>query len=296
MEISVLKEFVVLVQTHSFQRTSERMHLSQSSLTKHIHKLEQELNVPLFNRSTRRVSTTEYGQNFYKYTKQIVDIFNTSVESLNDLNTNNMTSFSINFLPMLSHYGIAEMTSNFVKNNPNYQLNLEESNNPERVLLDGQCDFAFITDNSLIGQKMNSLIYQTDSLVAVLAEEHPLAKNDSLSLKELKDQKFITHKIISGRSNLKESNFYLLCNQNGFVPKIVANISFSSTILKLVRQNYGVAILNRKSIPPEATDVKIINIVPKIPFYVYMIYLKEKKLNKAANDFLNYVNNGTMEK
>lgn len=43
MDISVLAEFVSLVETLSFQETAARMNISQSALTKHIHKLEEEL-------------------------------------------------------------------------------------------------------------------------------------------------------------------------------------------------------------------------------------------------------------
>lgn len=67
MEISVLEEFVSLVETCSFQETAAIMNLSQSSLTKHIHKLEEELNLSLFDRSTRNVKLNEYSHAFSPY-------------------------------------------------------------------------------------------------------------------------------------------------------------------------------------------------------------------------------------
>ena len=65
MELKLLQEFVSLVETKSFQETSELMNISQSALTKHIHKLEDELGVSLFDRSTRSVELTEYSRAYY---------------------------------------------------------------------------------------------------------------------------------------------------------------------------------------------------------------------------------------
>lgn len=52
MDIGILQEFVSLVETCSFQETAFDMNISQSALTKHIHKLEEELNLSLFDRSS----------------------------------------------------------------------------------------------------------------------------------------------------------------------------------------------------------------------------------------------------
>lgn len=52
MDIEALREFVGICETLSFQETAENLHVSQPALTKHIQRLEEELGVPLFDRST----------------------------------------------------------------------------------------------------------------------------------------------------------------------------------------------------------------------------------------------------
>ena len=74
MEIDVLKEYISLYKTCSFQETAEELHISQSSLTKHIHKLEEDLGYQLFNRSTRSVSYNEYSEKYYEYATKIVQL------------------------------------------------------------------------------------------------------------------------------------------------------------------------------------------------------------------------------
>ena len=54
MDIDTLREFTSLFETLSFQETADRLCVSQSALTKHIHKLEEELGVSLFDRSINK--------------------------------------------------------------------------------------------------------------------------------------------------------------------------------------------------------------------------------------------------
>ena len=89
MEISVLQEFVSLVETCSFQETAAIMNVSQSALTKHIHKLEEELNLSLFDRSTRNVKLNDFSKDFYPYAKHIIQLHQEALSSLNELKNQN---------------------------------------------------------------------------------------------------------------------------------------------------------------------------------------------------------------
>ena len=72
MDITSLKEFLALAETQNFWEASELLFMNESTLSKHIKKLETELSVPLFERNTRRVSLTPYGESLIPYAKAIV--------------------------------------------------------------------------------------------------------------------------------------------------------------------------------------------------------------------------------
>jgi len=61
MEISQLKEFVVLAETGNFLEAADLLYSSASSLSKHIKSMETELGVLLFERTTRKVKISKYG-------------------------------------------------------------------------------------------------------------------------------------------------------------------------------------------------------------------------------------------
>ena len=62
MDINYFKEFVVLAQTGNFMEAADILYSSQSTLSKHIKSMESELGVPLFDRTTRKVKISKYGQ------------------------------------------------------------------------------------------------------------------------------------------------------------------------------------------------------------------------------------------
>ena len=64
MNTENLKEFIVLAETKNFWEASERLYMNQSTLSKHIKSLENDLGVALFTRTTRRVELTNYGEIF----------------------------------------------------------------------------------------------------------------------------------------------------------------------------------------------------------------------------------------
>ena len=74
MEINYLKEFVVLAQTGNFMEAAEMLYVSQSTLSKHIKSIEVELGVSLFDRTTRKVTISKYGQLLLPYAQQIAEL------------------------------------------------------------------------------------------------------------------------------------------------------------------------------------------------------------------------------
>lgn len=85
MTINQLMCFVEVTRGLSFRRAAERLHLSQPSVSAHVHSLEQELGALLFERSGRRVRLTRAGEMLLPYAENVlvaVDDARTAVDSL----------------------------------------------------------------------------------------------------------------------------------------------------------------------------------------------------------------------
>ncbi|MCD8231072.1 MAG: LysR family transcriptional regulator [Clostridiales bacterium] len=72
MNIDYFREFIVLADCGSYIEASERLFIGQSSLSKHIMSMEKELGVPLFERTSRKVILTRFGELMIPYANRIV--------------------------------------------------------------------------------------------------------------------------------------------------------------------------------------------------------------------------------
>mgnify|MGYP000270200484 CR=1 FL=1 len=70
MELSYIREFVVLAETGNYLEAADALFIAQSSLSRHIKSIELDLGSPLFDRTTRKVVLNGFGQAFLPYAKR----------------------------------------------------------------------------------------------------------------------------------------------------------------------------------------------------------------------------------
>ena len=125
-----------------------------------------------------------------------------------------------------------------------------------------------------------------DKLCAVLYEKHPLYGRDRLQLKELKDDVFIFPERGSGSYEV----FYKSCEKAGFEPKIAFESPQANTIMSFVSEGVGVTI-TFSTVYREAkcAGVKMIPLEDELHSVISLFYRKNKPLDYAKKQFLNYV-------
>lgn len=84
MELSFLQDFVVLAETQKFSAAAQKLHISQSTLSRHIQALEAELGCVLFHRTTRDMELSAYGTLYLPYARKILHTANTAELRLRD--------------------------------------------------------------------------------------------------------------------------------------------------------------------------------------------------------------------
>lgn len=107
MELSLLREFIVLSQTLNYTKAAEILHLTQPTLSKHIVAMEKELGCSLLERDRRRVELTESGNVFAAAALQMVDTYDDAKQRIHDIQT--LTPLKVNGI--MSDSAIASITS-----------------------------------------------------------------------------------------------------------------------------------------------------------------------------------------
>ena len=92
MDTQYIQEFVKLAETMNFSAAAKQMHISQSSLSRHMQKLEEELGKPLFIRTTRRMELSDFGRQFLPSALKIDEAVREGMENIREYERNNRKS------------------------------------------------------------------------------------------------------------------------------------------------------------------------------------------------------------
>ena len=282
MEIQQLYYYMELCKQKNFTEAGYACNMTQGALSKQIRKLENELGITLIRRNTRKFELSKEGEIFLSYAKKMTGTYE---EMLKNVQKNQ--EIKIGCMPVLAPYHFARLVADFRKEYPDIKLVIDERIASEIQENSDRYDFLILRENMMEDQKKFrfSPLYD-DKLCAVLYEKHPLYGRDRLQLKELKDDVFIFPERGSGSYEV----FYKSCEKAGFEPKIAFEFPQANTIMSFVSEGVGVTI-TYSTVYREAkcAGVKMIPLEDELHSVISLFYRKNKPLDYAKKQFLNYV-------
>lgn len=282
MEIQQLYYYMELCKQKNFTEAGYACNMTQGALSKQIRKMENELGITLIRRNTRKFELSKEGEIFLSYAKKMTGTYE---EMLKNVQKNQ--EIKIGCMPVLAPYHFARLVADFRKEYPDIKLVIDERIASEIQENSDRYDFLILRENMMEDQKKFrfSPLYD-DKLCAVLYEKHPLYGRDRLQLKELKDDVFIFPERGSGSYEV----FYKSCEKAGFEPKIAFEFPQANTIMSFVSEGVGVTI-TFSTVYREAkcAGVKMIPLEDELHSVISLFYRKNKPLDYAKKQFLNYV-------
>ena len=282
MEIQQLYYYMELCKQKNFTEAGYACNMTQGAVSKQIRKLENELGITLIRRNTRKFELSKEGEIFLSYAKKMTGTYE---EMLKNVQKNQ--EIKIGCMPVLAPYHFARLVADFRKEYPDIKLVIDERIASEIQENSDRYDFLILRENMMEDQKKFrfSQLYD-DKLCAVLYEKHPLYGRDRLQLKELKDDVFIFPERGSGSYEV----FYKSCEKAGFEPKIAFEFPQANTIMSFVSEGVGITI-TFSTVYREAkcAGVKMIPLEDELHSVISLFYRKNKPLDYAKKQFLNYV-------
>ena len=283
MTFEELYYFVVLVREDNFLNAAETLHISQSSLTKHIQKLEKELNISLFDRNSRKAVITEAGKYFYKESVKLLKQKEKIIYNLEKYKESE--EIKVGVLPVFNQYNLNSVFKNFKEKYPHIKLNFEEweEESLKDGILNGKFDFIIARDFSDKTIVKEALVAR-DILIAAVPENHILAEKKSLALRDLKDENlFLMNKYTTVYQFITK-----LFDKEKISPKITKTAR-AETIINCLSFEKATALLPYSSFKIfKNENLKIIKLVPEIKIPVILMRNKKSKITKDMKEFINF--------
>ncbi|MDC7287552.1 LysR family transcriptional regulator [Blautia schinkii] len=299
MTFEQLEYFIAVVENDTFFDAADVLHISQSSLSKRIMKLEKELDIKLLDRSRRNAALTEAGEAFYHEALSLVEEYHRTLGKLEKYKENNTKQIRIGTLPILTQYHLTARLRDFSRLYPEIHLDLDEVEEPELLngLESGRYDFIIARENLVQAAKYKSYTLMEDELVIVLAHDHPLinpagsnlsekqsCKNCSLQLTDLADEKFILMN--------RHTSIYKLCMEQfanaGIKANIVRNARIES-IISAVSVGEGISLLPKNNFNVfHHENVVTLPLSPSVHVPVVLVRKKGGEMSPSCKMFVRY--------
>ena len=244
MDIKQLSYFVRVAELGSFTRASIVLDIAQPALSRQVRLLEVELRQSLLVRNGRGISLTEAGRALLEHSRGVLHQMERLREELSRVRGSLAGRVAIGLPPTLGRILAVPVTREFKRLMPDATLSITEglSKTMQEALLTGQLDIALLYNAFPSPGIELRPVLQDELLLVCGAEAAP--DGEHIELKELARHPLI----IPGRPNAVRMHVETALLNIGVQPRIAMEVDGVATILDLVADGVGCAVLSRHAV------------------------------------------------
>lgn len=288
MTLQQLRYFTEMANTLHYTKAAEQLNISQPSLSYAISQLSKTLGVPLFMKEGVKISLTEYGKAFLPYAESALNILTQGEMQLEKMHNPSSGNISLGYIYTVSFDSIPQLIEEFYtyigNRNINFSFQVNMTNLLIKKLLEGKLDVVMAPYTETANEPIRTIPIFEQELFLIVYNDHPLSKRNSVSVDELKNEKFI---MIN-----KQTDLYLqtesLFKRYNIKPNVFFEVDECNSMASFVGAKLGIAIM---PIIPSLSNYR----VNAIPFkdktakrIVSILWNSNVNNSPALNKFLDY--------
>ncbi len=239
MELLQLKYFSHAAKTENFSHTAQHFMVPTSGISASIKKLENEIGVPLFDRTANKIRLNEYGKILLTAVDKSEELFNKAKTEIFDLSQTPFGEFRL--LILTNRQKVTNIISEFVAKYPGISFNIKHQGeiSPSHI---NEYDI-IVTDLNIESDHFDKHFWLHEELLLATHKDSRLAKKSSISASELKDEKFICMPKGSSLRRCTEAYF----EQKKINPDIIIECDDPYYIRNYLKLGLGVAFFPESS-------------------------------------------------
>ncbi|RQR35459.1 LysR family transcriptional regulator [Burkholderia sp. Bp9143] len=274
-----LQLLLALTSSDGIASAGAKLGMSPSATSHALRALEEALGTELIDRNTSRVTLTYTGEHVLPHVRDVfasLQLVQATALAGAELKTGLLrlgsfgASATIRVLPPL--------IERFKARYPGVEILVTEKPDEQtsRDLIERRLELAAVT---LPKSDFDTQTLAVDELVAVLPSNHPLAKLDTVPLKELTVDPFILTRAGS------EALVTKLFSRNGLRPRVTYELLQLMSILELVANGKGVSVLAKFALPDQYAGTVFRPLSPSSSRRIGLVCLNENRLSPVARAF-----------
>ncbi|WP_078549516.1 LysR family transcriptional regulator [Litchfieldia alkalitelluris] len=286
MNTEALDYFIKVYEKKSVTAAAKDLYITPQGISKTIKQLELELETELFYRGPRGMEATEAGELLHARARHIIYLMEDIKKEIRILSGRKgvlsvvVTDSTTSIFPV-------DYLFKFTEFNSDIQLKLRElpDEHPVGKLVQEEVDVGIVTGNNELDNCEYELIAHGE-VVVVVANKHPLAAKDEISVSEIENESIVIRSVEKG----KEHSFLVKCLEVGFTANVVHEYSNIMSAHRLCEMS-GVVGISVDFVEKEFQNehLKVLRLKEKIPQNVYLVFRKGGIQSKALGLFKSYI-------
>ncbi|MEV5785217.1 LysR substrate-binding domain-containing protein [Streptomyces sp. NPDC048448] len=265
LDLRQLRYFVAVAEAEHVGRAAERLHMSQSPLSRQIAQLEKNLGLTLFERSQQRIRLTSDGRVFLTEAQALLRHADRLENLGRRLGRGEEGGLCIGYVADAMHTGILPAALRTLRDRrPGIHVALYDQESAEQFegLRQRSLDIALVrTPPPEDDPDLNSAALLRDPLLLVLPAGHPLSEREELTPDALDGQPWIA--VGDAPDPAWRDTFVASCVASGFTPDIRLDAADPLTALGLVASGLGLALIQKSMVRGTSDGVA----VRELPWY-----------------------------
>ena len=251
-----LDTLLLVAEKRNFTRAAQALSLTQPAVSHHISQLEQELGVRLFLRGNGDLMLTPEGETVLRYVRRMKALEKKMAEELQEAGRR-LTRLRIGITHTAESSIVAEVLARYTNENPGISITIvtDNINNLYDMLENFELDLAVVEGRST-RPELSALMLDTDYLVCVLANTHPLSHSSMITLDEIRQEKLIL-RLPNSETRVRFESALAAIGESIADFQVILEVDNVATIKDLIRKNLGISILARSACMNELRKGKL---------------------------------------
>lgn len=285
-----LNIFLTAADTLNFTQAAQRLHMSQPSVSQHIHSLEKHFGTRLFIRQGRSIALSDAGKTLVPLAREFVKLSTAIDETMFSLRGRIQGQIVMGCNTEIGKYILPAYLKRFHEAYPDIRMtcHTKPCPTPNESLRDGTVHFLLTDFAGDLDKRFEIKTMAEEEIVLIAPPGHPWRDEDQISVEELEDEKFILHE--------EESILYGIINENLakkglLLPAIDSflHLRHTETIILCVEKGLGLGFAPRTI----AALIGNVHIVPiqnvHMKQAIYVARDRDQPTTAARQAFWNFV-------
>jgi len=286
MQIESLKMYCDLADSESFTKAAQINGVTQSAVSQQINALERLFKSQLIERSKKRFRLTREGQALYDYSKQIIQTYESLHSHLQELKDVISGTIRVSTIYSIGLHDLPPYVKRFMQNYPTVNVHVEyrRANQVYEDVLSNVVDLGLVAYPAK-DSKLEIVALRKDPLVVICHPQHPFARQKTVRLKSLAEQKVIGFEPdIPTRKALDK-----ILKEHGVEVRHAMEFDNVETVKRAVEIDAGVSIVPLGTVEQEVANQTLVAVpIGDGDFFrpLAALYKRNKVLSPAMKQFL----------